>query len=257
VKKIRLLSWNVNGIRAIHRKGFLEWVNSARPDVLCIQEIKASQDQIPEELKAVEGYQIFYVAAEKKGYSGVGLFTKIKPNNVVFGLGIRKFDREGRVIIADYKDFLLFNVYFPNGKMSKERLRYKMAFYRDFLTYVDALRQKGKRIVVCGDVNTAHQEIDLARPKENAKTSGFLPQERAWIDDLIEHGFIDTFRAFHKESVQYTWWDFKTRARERDIGWRIDYFFVTKNLRKYLKAAFILKDVMGSDHCPVGVDLAF
>ena len=252
---IRLLSWNVNGIRAIYKKGFLDWFNSARPDVLCIQEIKASEEQIPEELKAIEGHQIFYVAAEKRGYSGVGLFTKIKPTNVTLGFGARKFDREGRVIVADYRDFLLFNVYFPNGKMSKERLRYKMAFYRAFLTHVDKLRQSGKRIIICGDVNTAHQEIDLARPKENAKTSGFLPQERAWIDDLIEHGFVDTFRVFHKEPGQYSWWDFKTRARERDVGWRIDYFFVTENLRKHLKAAFILKEVLGSDHCPVGIDL--
>jgi exodeoxyribonuclease-3 len=256
MRRIRLLSWNVNGIRAIHRKGFLNWFKSAEPDVLCIQETKASEKQIPEELKDVEGYRVFYVAAEKKGYSGVGLFTKMKPSNVEFGLGIRRFDKEGRVIIADYRDFVLFNVYFPNGKMSKERLRYKMAFYREFLIYVDKLRQKGKKIVVCGDVNTAHREIDLARPKENARISGFLPQERAWIDDFIDHGFIDTFRVFHKEPGQYTWWDFKTRARERDVGWRIDYFFVTENLRKYLKAAFTLKDIMGSDHCPVGIELA-
>ncbi len=257
MRRIRLLSWNVNGLRAIHKKGFLDWFISAKPDILCIQETKASEKQIPDELRDIKGYKIFYVSAEKKGYSGVCLLTKIIPTNVEYGLGIRRFDREGRVIIADYKDFMLSNVYFPNGKMSKERLRYKMAFYREFLIYVDKIRQKGRRIVVCGDVNTAHREIDLARPKENVKISGFLPQERAWIDDFLGHGFVDTFRVFHKGPGHYTWWDFKTHARERDVGWRIDYFFVTDNLKRNLKAAFILKDIMGSDHCPIGIDLTF
>ncbi len=255
MRRIRLLSWNVNGIRAIHRKGFLDWVNSTKPDVLCVQETKASENQIPEDLKRIEDYGTFFAAAEKKGYSGVGLFTKLKPRHVESGLGIRRFDVEGRVIIADYRKFLLFNVYFPNGKISKERLRYKMAFYDEFLMYVDKMGREGKRIIICGDVNTAHKEIDLARAKENEKVSGFLPQERAWIDRLIEHGFIDTFRVFNKEAGHYTWWDFKTRARERDVGWRIDYFFITKNLRKNLKVAFIMKDIMGSDHCPVGIDI--
>jgi exodeoxyribonuclease-3 len=247
----------VNGIRAIHRKGFFDWFNSTKPDILCVQETKASENQIPEDLKRIEDYSTFYTAAEKKGYSGVGLFTKLQPRNVESGLGIRRFDVEGRVIIADYKEFLLFNIYFPNGKISKERLRYKMAFYGGFLRYVDEMRQEGKRIVICGDVNTAHKEIDLARAKENKKISGFLPKERAWIDKFLSRGFIDTFRVFNNGAGHYTWWDFKTRARERDVGWRIDYFFVTENLRRNLKAAFIMKDIMGSDHCPVGIELAF
>jgi exodeoxyribonuclease-3 len=253
MKTIELLSWNVNGIRAVYRKGFLDWLEKARPDILCVQETKAAQDQLPEELKEVDDYRVYYAAAQKKGYSGVGLFTRPRPGYLQEGLGKKKYDVEGRVIIADYDAFLLFNVYFPNGKLSKDRLQYKMAFYNEFLSHVDKLRRKGKKIIVCGDVNTAHQEIDLARPKENAKTSGFLPEERAWIDKFLAHGFVDTFRVFNKEPGQYTWWDFKTRARQRNVGWRIDYFFITENLRNSLKAAFILKEVMGSDHCPVGI----
>lgn len=253
MKTILLLSWNVNGIRAVYRKGFLNWFEKSRPDILCIQETKASQEQLPEELKKINGYRVYYVAAKKKGYSGVGLFTRLEPGRLHDGLGKRKYDIEGRVIVADYDAFMLFNVYFPNGKISKDRLRYKLAFYDEFLSQMDGLRRKGKKIIVCGDVNTAHREIDLARPKENAKISGFLPEERAWIDKLLDHGFIDTFRVFNREPGQYTWWDFKTRARDRNVGWRIDYFFVTDNLRKNLKDAFILADVMGSDHCPVGI----
>jgi exodeoxyribonuclease-3 len=255
MKKIRLLSWNVNGIRAAYRKGFLDWFNAAQPAILCLQETKAAEKQIPEELKSIAGYEVFWAAAEKKGYSGVGLYTKLAPRVVEKGWGVRKFDIEGRVIVADYDSFVLFNVYFPNGKISKARLRYKMAFYDEFLAYVDRLRRRGKRLIICGDVNTAHKDIDLARPRENAKVSGFLPEERAWIDKFVRLGFIDTFRVFNSQGGQYTWWDFKTRARERNVGWRIDYFYITENLRENLRAAFILKDVMGSDHCPVGIDI--
>lgn len=253
--EIRILSWNVNGLRAVHRKGLLEWLGDQQPTILCVQETKASVEQLPAELRDMPGYHVYYASAEKKGYSGVGVFSKLKPNTVESGLGIRKFDVEGRVLIADYGDFILFNIYFPNGKISKVRFKYKLAFYDAFLAYVAALQDEGKRLIVCGDVNTAHREIDLARPKENSKVSGFLPEERAWIDRFIGHGFIDTFRIFNEQAGQYTWWDLKTRARERDIGWRIDYFFITENLRKHLKNAYIMKDVMGSDHCPVGIDL--
>lgn len=253
---VRILSWNVNGLRAVYSKGFLDWLRHEQPAILCVQETKASEEQIPKELKNVEGYYAYYSSAEKKGYSGVGLFTKSEPDVISKDLGIDRFDAEGRVIMADYGKFILFNVYFPNGKMSRERLRYKMDFYDSFLLRVDKLRRHGKRLIICGDVNTAHKEIDLARPKENSKISGFLPEERAWIDRLTDHGFIDTFRVRNKEAGQYTWWDLKTRARERNVGWRIDYFFVTENLCTNLKDAFILKDVMGSDHCPVGIDVA-
>jgi exodeoxyribonuclease-3 len=171
------------------------------------------------------------------------------------GFGIPRFDQEGRTLITDYGPFILFNVYFPNGKMSKERLSYKMDFYDAFLEYIHSLKKKGKRLIVCGDVNTAHKEIDLARPRENRKTSGFLPEERAWIDKLIAHGFVDTFRMFEKDGGHYTWWDYKSHARERNIGWRIDCFYITENLKENLKVAYILKDVMGSDHCPIGIEL--
>lgn len=252
---IRILSWNVNGLRAIYKRGFLDWFLKENLDILCIQETKATEDQIPDGVKDIKGYYTYFSSADKKGYSGVGLFTKEKPADIQRGFGIRKFDNEGRILIADYKKFLLLNIYFPNGKASKERLNYKMHFYDTFLDYVDQLKKKGEKLIICGDVNTAHTEIDLARPKENEKVSGFLPEERLWIDKFMSHGFIDTFRMLNKESGHYTWWDLKSRARERNVGWRIDYFFVSINLRRNIKSAFILSEVMGSDHCPIGMEL--
>jgi len=255
MRKMRLLSWNVNGLRAVHRKGFLDWFLAERPHVLCLQETKASEEQLPPELINVTGYQSYFRSGKRKGYSGVALYTRVKPRKVDFGFGVERFDVEGRTIAADYGPFILLNVYFPNGGASEERLQYKLDFYDDFLDYLDGLRRRRKKVVLCGDVNTAHKEIDLARPKQNVNNTGFLPEERAWITRLIEHGFIDTFRMFDKEPGNYSWWDMKTRSRERNVGWRIDYFFVSKNLKKNLKAAYILPEVMGSDHCPVGIDL--
>ena len=252
---IRLFSWNVNGIRAVHRKGFLDWFLKEQPDILCIQETKASPDQLPDDLLDIEGYSTHVAAAQKKGYSGVALYSKPAPLGVSNGFGIERFDSEGRTLVADYGDFILFNIYFPNGKASKERLLYKMDFYDAFLGHVDRLSREGRRIVICGDVNTAHQRRDLARPKENETVSGFLPEERAWIDKLLSHGFVDTFRMFVSEGGYYSWWDYKTRARERNVGWRIDYFFVSENMRDDVRSAFISGDVMGSDHCPIGIDL--
>jgi exodeoxyribonuclease-3 len=257
LRKIRLLSWNVNGIRAIYKKGFMGWFNEANPDILCLQETKAHPDQLVEELKNVNGYESFFSSAEKKGYSGVVTYTKEKPLSVNHGIGVKKFDSEGRFIITEFKEFVLFNIYFPNGKASKERLQYKMDFYDAFLNHCKKLLKQGKKIVVCGDVNTAHEEIDLARPKENSKTSGFLPEERKWIDKFISAGFIDTFRMFNKEPENYTWWDMITRARERNVGWRIDYFYASKNLKSNIKSAAIHSTVMGSDHCPIELDLKF
>jgi len=245
----------VNGIRAVLKKGFVEWFWREQPDILCIQETKAQEEQIPDTIRKAEGYYTYFASAERRGYSGVGFLTRQKPKRIRKGLGIKKFDKEGRVIIADYERFSILNVYFPNGKISKERLRYKMAFYDAFLEYVVNLKNKGQRLIVCGDVNTAHTEIDLARPKENAKVSGFLPEERAWIDKFLSHGFIDTFRLFNKAGGNYTWWDLKTRARERNVGWRIDYFYIGSHLRRRLRSAFILSDVMGSDHCPIGIEI--
>ncbi len=255
MKTIKILSWNVNGIRAVHRKGNFEDVFKGQPDILCIQETKAHPDQLDEKIMNVEGYRAYFESAERKGYSGVALYTKKEPKDLKMGFRIDRFDNEGRIQIADYDDFVLFNIYFPNGKGSKERLQYKMDFYDAFLEYVDKIKDEGRKIVVTGDVNTAHKEIDLARPKENEKISGFLPEERAWIDKFLSHGYVDTFRTFNQEPGQYTWWDLKSRARERNIGWRIDYFYVSENFKDNIKAAYILPDIMGSDHCPIGIDV--
>jgi len=252
---LRALSWNVNGIRAAHRKGFLDWFAGEDPDILCLQESKITEPQVPAVLKEVEGYFSYFSSPERKGYSGVALYSKAEPRQVSYGFGIDMFDKEGRVIVADYPEFLLYNIYFPNGQSSADRLTYKLQFYDAFLETVESARQGGRDIIICGDVNTAHQEIDLARPKANEKTSGFLPEERAWVDKLLKHGYVDSFRVFNQESGQYTYWDQMSRARERNVGWRIDYFFVNQEFAGRLKGAYIFPDVMGSDHCPVGIDI--
>lgn len=251
---MKLLSWNVNGIRAVHKKGFLDWFNEQQADIICIQETKAQPDQIPEEIFKIDGYHTYFDSAEKKGYSGVGLFSKIKPASVLHSLD-SKFDNEGRIITAEYPEFLLYNIYFPNGGMSEERLQYKLDFYDAFLEEVEREKNKGKNIVITGDVNTAHKPIDLARPKPNETKSGFLPIERAWMDKLVAHGYVDTFRMFNREGENYTYWDQRFRARDRNVGWRIDYFFVNEGFQSKVKNAFIQPDVMGSDHCPVGLEL--
>lgn len=253
---MRLLSWNVNGIRAIHRKGFVDWVKDDNPDILCLQETKAQPEQVPEDITSLNEWHQHYHSAERKGYSGVGLLSRVKPVRIEEGLGIGEFDREGRTIIGFYDHFVLFNIYYPNGKQSAERLDFKMRFYDAFLARAEELRKAGHSIVVCGDVNTAHREIDLARPKDNETVSGFLPEERAWIDKFLDHGYLDTLRLHHPEPELYSWWDYKSRARERNVGWRIDYFFVSEDLRDRVTDAFILSDVYGSDHCPVGIELA-
>ncbi|MCD6204900.1 MAG: exodeoxyribonuclease III [Candidatus Marinimicrobia bacterium] len=252
---MQLISWNVNGIRSAYRKGFMDWLKHQNPDILAIQETKARMDVLPHDLLNIQGYHSIFSSAEKKGYSGVALYTKQKPQQVSTGLGISRFDQEGRTIIADYGDFVLFNIYFPNGQKNEERLQFKMDFYDAFLGVVDARVREGRNVIVCGDVNTAHREIDLARPKENENISGFLPIEREWMDKFISHGWVDTFRMFHPEPGNYTWWSMRTRARERNVGWRIDYFFVNEGFKDRVKDAFILSDVMGSDHCPIGLEI--
>lgn len=254
---MKILSWNVNGIRAICKKGFVEWLEEYSPDILCVQETKAMEEQVPKELMELDGYYKYFVSAERKGYSGVAVFSKIEPKSVKNGFGIEKFDSEGRIIILEFEEFTLINIYYPNGKSRKERLDYKMDFYDAFLEFANDLKKSGKSLVICGDVNTAHKEIDLARPKQNEKVSGFLPIEREWIDKFLSNGYVDTFREFNKEGENYSWWDYKSGARKRNVGWRIDYFFVSDDLKKNLKNGFILSDVMGSDHCPVGIDIEF
>jgi len=252
---MKLISWNVNGIRAADKKGLFDWFKKEQPDILCLQEIKALPAQIPAHLKNTPGYHIYFNSAERKGYSGVATYSKLKPENVEKGFGIEKFDNEGRILITKYAKFTLFNIYYPNGKKNQERLDYKLDFYDTFLAIADNLKVKGENIIVCGDFNTAHKEIDLAHPKENENISGFLPIERAWIDTFIDHGYADTFRRFNKEPNQYSWWSMRTAARERNVGWRLDYFFVNKEFLNKVKNAFILQDVMGSDHCPVGIEI--
>ena len=253
---MKLISWNVNGIRAMAKKGFLDWLADESPDVLCAQETKAHPDQLTNKLRQPPGYYTYWDSAERKGYSGVATFSKTEPLRVRAGFGIGEFDVEGRALMTEYPGFKLFNVYFPNGKRSQERLDYKLRFYASFLDYCDALHAQGERLIVCGDVNTAHKEIDLARPKEHEKTSGFLPEEREWIDRYLSRGFVDAFRALHPdEAEQYTWWHYITNARARNIGWRIDYHLVSESLMPAVTDARILSDVMGSDHCPILLEL--
>jgi len=255
MKELKLLSWNINGIRAIHKNGFLKWLDNESPDIICLQETRAQESQLDAELRNPPGYHACWNSSERKGYSGVATLSRQPPLHIQADLGFPELDNEGRVIITDFPGFTLFNTYFPNGKMSTERQKYKMDFYNRFFDLVDLRRQKDEKLILCGDFNTAHKEIDIAHPKENAKKSGFLPEERAWIDKLVAHGFVDIFRYFHKEPFQYTWWDMRTGARERNIGWRIDYFFVTENLLDSATSAFIMPDAMGSDHCPIGMTL--
>ena len=251
----RLLCWNVNGIRAIKNKGFLDWFKKESPDILCLQETKACPDQLDADLKEIPGYSVYWNYPEKKGYAGVAVYTRDKPSDVRYNIGDTKLDTEGRIIVVEYPAFTLFNVYFPNGGAGNKRVPYKMDFYDVFLKYTDSLVKSGQKLIICGDVNTAHKEIDLARPKENVNNTGFLPVERAWMDKLVSHGYVDTFRHFHKEPALYTYWDMKTGARARNVGWRIDYFFVSANLLPQVTSSFILPDVMGSDHCPIGMTL--
>ncbi len=256
MKTIRLVSWNVNGIRAAAKKGFLEWMASAGADIVCLQETKAAPEQLAEALIHVDGYQSYFSSSVvKKGYSGVVTYTRFAPQETANGIGESVYDNEGRVMMTAFADFVLLNVYFPNGKASAERLKYKLDFYEAFQSHIMKLLNQGKGVIICGDVNTAHQEIDLARPKENVKVSGFLPEERAWMDQFCAAGFVDTFRMFNREPGNYTWWDMLTRARERNVGWRIDYFFVSRDLVDRVKHAAIHPDVLGSDHCPISLEI--
>ena len=251
----KLVSWNVNGVRAMAKKGLAEWVDGEQPDILCLQETKAQEDQLGTDITSLPGYESHWVSAEKKGYSGVGLYSRHEPISLTDTFGTGRFTSEGRTMIVEYPAFTLFNVYFPNGKKDKDRLKYKMDFYDAILDHWEALRRAGRKLVICGDVNTAHKEIDLARPVDNAKISGFLPEERAWIDKIIDKGYVDVFRTFNQEPDMYSYWDMKTRARDRNVGWRIDYFFVSEELAPAVTNAWISTDVTGSDHCPIGIEV--
>jgi len=253
---IEIISWNVNGIRAVGNKEALKWIDERQTDILCLQEIKAQESQVPDNLFEKEYIDIKVNSAEKKGYSGTMTWSTLQSD---YSSTCREIDtlNEGRIVETHYGDIVLFNVYFPNGQRDEERLAIKMKFYDDFLTHCEELKDDGKSIVICGDVNTAHQEIDLKNPKANSKTSGFLPIEREWMDKLIEHGYVDTFRYVNGDKLdRYSWWSYRAGARDRNVGWRIDYFFISEDLCENLEDAFILDDIMGSDHCPVGIRLS-
>jgi exodeoxyribonuclease III len=256
----KLISWNVNGIRAVAKKGFFQWASKESPDALCLQETKASEGQAPVEIRNLPGYDTHWNLGERKGYSGVATFlkegSKAKLSACGFGLG-REFDAEGRILISEHPGFLLLNIYFPNGQRDEERLRYKLAFYDATLAYCEARRKEGRELVICGDFNTAHNEIDLARPKDNENVSGFLRIERDWMDKMESMGYCDSFRMLHPEVAEaYTWWSVRTAARERNVGWRLDYFYISSGLKDKVKRAEIMSDVQGSDHCPVLLELA-
>jgi len=237
-------------------KGFLDWFHSASADVVCLQEIKAYPEQVDPAAVQVDGFHTVFNPAKKPGYSGVAVYSKPPPRSVHLGMGIERFDSEGRIIRLEFDEFDLLNVYFPNGTSGDDRLKFKLEFYDAFLDHCQALRAQGKKLVITGDVNTAHKPIDLKNPKANEKNSGFLPEERAWIDTLFTHGYVDTFRLLHPdEPEQYTWWSYRFNARSKNIGWRIDYFFVTEDLVPRIKDSFISPEVMGSDHCPIGLEI--
>lgn len=256
---MQIYSWNVNGLRALHNKGiFLDWLNATQPDLLAIQETKAAPEQLPDEVRQPEGYFTYWVSAQRKGYSGVAIYSKQPALSIQVGLGIAEYDDEGRTLIAEYDDFYLISAYFPSGSSNPEvRVPFKLAYSAALISVCDTLRAKGKGVIFAGDVNIAHQAIDLARPKGNEKNSGFLPEERAWLDTVVSAGYVDSFRALYPEQAEaYTWWSMRSGARQKNIGWRLDYIFVSPELAGRVGAAAIHADVLGSDHCPVSLALA-
>jgi exodeoxyribonuclease-3 len=253
---VKIISWNVNGLRAAMSKDAFGPVFALNPDLLCLQEIKVKPEQLSNsQVGTFDGYEKFWNSAERPGYSGVATFAKQSPELVEFSLGEARFDSEGRLIRTDYEDLALFNLYVPNGQRDQGRLDYKLDFYAKLLELCDQLHQEEKHLVLFGDMNTAHQPIDLKNPKQNETNSGFLPEERAWIDKYLEHGFVDIFREMHGDLVQYTWWTYRMNARERNIGWRLDYFLVSKELAGEIEKVEIYDQIMGSDHCPIGLEL--
>ncbi|WP_291578541.1 exodeoxyribonuclease III [Clostridium sp. UBA6640] len=252
---MKIYSWNVNGLRAMLKKDFIPWIMELSPDILCIQETKLQEDNLDENITNIEGYHSYFSHGIKKGYSGVAIYTKAKPESIKNGIGIERFDIEGRILIAEYEDFTLMNIYFPNGQSSEERLQYKMEFYDAILDFCNTEVSKGTNLIICGDYNTAHTPMDIKNAKANEKTSGFLPMERAWIDKFISNGYIDTFRYINPDEIKYSWWSYRFKARERNAGWRIDYFFVSDNMINRVSKAEILNEVLGSDHCPITLEI--
>jgi exodeoxyribonuclease-3 len=252
---MKLISWNVNGIRAASRGGFLDWMKSQKADVICVQETKANPEQLEPELREPKGYTSFWHSAQKPGYSGTAIYTKKDPLRIQTGIGIPEIDNEGRVLIAEYPEVTLINCYFPNSQRDHARLPYKLRFCDEILKLCNQYRRQGVNVAICGDYNIAHTEIDLKNPKTNQDNAGFLPAERAWMTKFLGAGYIDTFRHFTPDPGHYTWWSYRPGVREKNIGWRIDYFCVNEELKGRLKKAWIQPDVKGSDHCPVVLEL--
>jgi exodeoxyribonuclease III len=253
---LKITTWNVNGLRAALSKGIWNWVQMEDPDVLCLQEIKVRPEQVSADyLQLLNGLNGFWNPAIKPGYSGVATFSKLQPLSVDIGIGLEDFDREGRVIRTRYPGFILFNVYFPSGQRGQERVDFKLQFYARLLEMCDRLHKAGEKLIICGDFNTAHCEIDLRHPKANQKTSGFLPEERAWIDTYLSHGFMDIYRQKFPDKVEYTWWTYLMNARRNNVGWRLDYFLISEALVPYVSDVVIHGEIIGSDHCPVTLDI--
>jgi exodeoxyribonuclease-3 len=248
---MKIITWNVNGVRAALKKGALDWAWDQDPDLLCLQEVKARPDQLTEDQLGALRLSHIWNPAEKPGYSGVATFHKEPPSDFQMGLGVPKFDMEGRVVSTLHSGFRLFNIYFPNGQRGQDRVDYKLDFYAHLLSVCDELHAKGENLIITGDFNTAHMPIDLKNAKQNEKTSGFLPEEREWVQKFLDHGFVDIYRKLYPERVQYTWWTYISNARERGVGWRIDYFLVSEALVDRVKDVIIHENVQGSDHCPV------
>jgi exodeoxyribonuclease-3 len=252
---MKIITYNVNGIRSAISKGFVDWVQSTNADMLCLQEVKAEEHQIDKAIFEELGYEIHWYAAEKKGYSGVAILTKVKPKNIVYGCGIGMYDREGRVLRTDFEDFSLMSVYMPSGSSGDERQGFKMQWLTDFQDYIHELIKTVPNLIVSGDYNICHHPIDIHNPKSNANSSGFLPEERAWVGGFLENGFIDTFRHFNLEPHHYTWWSYRAGARMKNLGWRIDYHCVTESMRERLVHSAILPEAKHSDHCPVLLEI--
>ena len=252
---MKLISWNVNGIRAAEKKGFLDWFEKERADIVCVQEIKANPSQLSPELLNPKKYHSYWHPAQKPGYSGVAIYSKQEPLSIQIGMNDPTIDAEGRVLIAEYPDFTVINNYFPNSQREHARLPYKLSFCKKILELSEKLVSEGKNLILCGDFNIAHREIDLKNPKSNVDNAGFLPEERAWMDRLLEHGYVDTFRQFNQDPGHYTWWSYRPGVREKNIGWRIDYFVVNEAFTDRLKGASHQAHVKGSDHCPVSLTL--
>jgi exodeoxyribonuclease-3 len=254
---MKIVSWNTNGLRATAKQGFFTPLFEEKPDILCLQETKSEPNQLPEDVRNVPGYYSYFSHPQnKKGYSGVAIYCKEKPKEVFYGMGIKRLDDEGRLIGAKFRNFTIINGYFPNGGQGPHRLKYKLEFYEAFLKFILKLRKNGENVIFCGDVNTAHAPIDLARPKENEENTGFLPIERAWISKVIKNKFLDVWRHFNPDKKDtYTYWDIKTRARDRNVGWRLDYFFASSEIVPKIKSTGMLSDYYGSDHCPIYLEI--